>query len=317
MTANRAQLGPSQAFFDGVYSSISANNSRDVFFVYHKSVFSNAMCYRLGEVTDENVLDYKEEHKLDHCDGKNPQAAINDKKMAVVAFTSKSLFSSSNIKYTVGSFVHEKTVSWEKPKEACRGSNPCIAISGDTLILVYCNSSEIFYKLGQLSCSSMMINWTAEGRLANNAQHPCVAMNDRIFAVLYTDSGTSKLKTIVGEAEANNVTVGEIQDDSNGNIDPKDDYDGYYPSIGMFDDHSIIATHQKGTAAFRRLFARSGRIDTTNRIIDWNESRAGCIVLGAFSSVASISNNENIFAEVHSTNRLGGSTLWYEVGSVR
>lgn len=316
-TANRAQLGPSQAFCDGVYCSISANNSKETFCVYHKSVVYNAMYYRLGKVTKENVLAIGEEKELEHCSGKYPKVAINDDKMVVVAFTVESVFS-SNIKYTVGSFKHKTSVRWATPSEACTGSNPSIAISGDTVILVYCNSSsDILYKLGQLSSSSMAINWTPEHVAANNARYPSVALNNAAFVLLYTDRYSSRLKTIVGEIKGCTAVVGEIQDDSERKTNSDDAYEGHYPAVCMFDDHSIIAAHERGGAAFRKLFIRSGKVNITKKVVKWNEARAGCLVPGAQSSVSVVNNNEKQFVEVHSTNRLGGCTLWYEVGSLK
>lgn len=317
-TANRAQLGPSQALFDGVYCSISANNNRDVILTYHKNLIDD-MYYRLGKVNKENVLQAEEERELPDCNGSDPQVALNNNRIMVVAFTSSALFRENTIKCVVGCFKHkERPANWEPPKEACRGDNPSIAISGDTVILVYCSkSSDVMYNLGQIDSSSMAITWTAQGSLVSYASYPSVAMNNRAFVVLYKDTSGSRLKTVVGEVKANAVMHGEVQDDSERKPDPKDHFEGSYPSIAMFNDHSIIAIHQRGEAAFRKLFARSGTVNTIKKSIEWNEARSGCFVPGALSSVTAMDNNEKEFVEVHSTNRLGGCTLWYEVGSIK
>lgn len=309
-------LAPAQECFRGAYCSINANSCGDVVFTYHPGVFSSAMCYRLGRVIGGSRLTWEDEHQLDHCKGKYPKVAINDYRVIVVVY-----MYSSNINHTLGTWSGSGPICWGNTYTTCEGYDPSVAISNEMVMLVYCNNYQIHFKVGSTNSVQRTITWIRQGTLTINARYPSVALNGDLFVVLYQSYYSTRLLTVVGKAELNNhhyctVTHGEVQDDSEGKADPKDFFEGDYPSISLFSDGTVVCTHQRGRMMGRNLFARCGKIISWDNTIRWHEARSGCIVRGALTSVAAVDSNRKTLVEVHGTNAMGGNGLYFSTGII-
>ena len=318
------QTSSSNFCSDGVYCSVSGNTHNEVMVVYHKNLMKKSMFCRLGTTISTNEVVFRDiEEELDQCEGEGPQVAINDERMMVIAFSTKpSAFASSAsgvIKYTVGKYKEDrKPTNWERDHTVCDGTSPVIAMYEDHLVLVFIKNNSLIYKTGILNYSTRMIYWEERETLIDkDARQPRVAMNSQWCCVVYKGQRGSSLKTILGKVQlkpgSHNYEIQfEIPTDSHPNSP-----EGNYPSITLLRDNTVLVVYQRGEAAFRKLFASTGEIDTTKKVIKWPADKNPSFVPGALSSLTTVGSEGSKFVEVHTTNKLGGCKLWYEVGTVK
>lgn len=318
-SSSSMQLSSSKFCCDGVYCSISGNGHREVLLAYQKSLVKKDMCCRVGTVTSTNEVVFREQEEvLDHCVGEGPQVAINDERLVVIVFSAKSFSRTAVIKCTIGKYKEDRRpTNWERDFTICAGSTPAVAMSGDKLVLVFIKNNALFYKTGLLNYSTRVAEWEDEETLLDeDARQPRVALNDQWCSVVYKGQRGSRFKIVTGEViqrqvgRSCEIKFGSVQD-SNENSP-----EGNYPSITIFSDNTILTIYQRGEAAFRKLFASSGEIDSSKKAIVWQEGKVQNFVPGSFSSLTTVGKGKKQFVEAHTTNKLGGCKLWYEVGTV-
>ena len=329
-------LSPSQLLCEpGIYSSVAINSRNDVFIAYHNSHIFRTVCYRLAQYSPPDYqLVLEAEEKLSQCDGTYPKVALSDNKI-VVTYTRKRRHISSAIVTIVGSIqLNEKTVSWDVPTDACGGENPSVAVHENKVLLVFSRNKSIFYKTGMLD-ETKYIKWAPETKLDDGAYYPTASLLENTFIILYQNK-SNRLKTITGKVQYNyqdnthKLICGIAQDHSEG-LEASEHctgeypsaamfseyYSGKYPSVAMFSDHTFIATHQTGIGAFRKLYARCGKVNLDNLTTEWQQNTAAFISYGCLSSVAAVDGHEKSFLEVHCTNEIGKCTLYYEAGCIK
>lgn len=91
------------------------------------------------------------------------------------------------------------------------------------------------------------------------------------------------------------------------------------PSVAIMRDgsseNSVVVTFQYDYHDRRRLYARCGKILTPHpKKIRWYDPKAGNFITGCYSSVAAV--NQHVFIEVHSTQVVHGTGIWFHVGKV-
>ena len=252
-----------EEFFWGCYPAIAANSSGDLVCVYnHYPMISSNIHYAVGNMTGDIGFQWNSQRHISK--GSYPRVAINEDKTVILVFTA-----SGKMKYRIGNITPScNSISWNNVYDIGEGRFPSIAMSGNSVFLVFQKKNECHWNIGEFDKDTDTISWKSDSDcLVKDAKFPSACMKDNLVAVCYRKpeaykllSSNYKLCTIVGELNSEgDVEWGECQEVPN--------LRGTYPCIAMFEDAVVIAISLKSSS----LILRHGILEGSSKTVEWQE----------------------------------------------
>lgn len=302
-------------YVHGYYPSIAANSSGDLVCVYNKYHYtvlsSNVIYYAVGNMTGGTGLQWNSQQAISK--GSYPRVAINEDKTVVLVFTI-----SGKMIYRIGTMTKScNSISWNNEYDIEEGELPSIAMSGNTVLLVFQNGKKCHCKFGELDNDTYTISWKSVDDLQVDAKFPSVCVKDKLVTVFYRKpaakiwpSGSShKLCTVVGviTSDGSSVEWGNCQEVPN--------FRGNYPCIAMFEDGKVIAAFQN----VKNLILLHGTLEAGSKTVEWQECEHS--LQGHYPSVAAVkscADKGQIFVEMHCSSTVGvhESKCYYYVSRI-
>ncbi len=313
----RITLPPALPFcYVGKYVSIGANNSNQIVAVYHHGNISTDMFYSVGKVDlGKEEIKWGPEYKYDQ--GGYPRVSLNDSGLLVEVHESPH---QRKFWCRVGAISSDGSIDWGQVYENGGGTCPSVALSNDdTVVIVHESESrfsyEVFYWFGRVNRIRKTADWICKKQPlwpSARAQELSVAICKQDVLVTFRQGirGHS-LHTLLGKIGDGLIAWKDAKD--NYNIDPVSFGSGNWPSISLNSDGTVAVTFQ--SFIMRALQCREGVLiekDGVSASIRWSTRNARTYVLGAYPSVVALDGNRII--EMHGTNKLNGSALYYSIG---
>ncbi len=295
---------------DGKYVSIGVNNRNQIVAVYHHGNLSNCMYYSVGKIyMDKEEIKWGPEYKYDH--GGYPKVSLNDSGILVEVHESPH---KRNVWCRVGAINDDNTIDWGQLHENGGGTHPSVALNNDdTVVIIHESGSrlsyEVFYWFGRVNRIRKTVDWIRKKELLlSSAQELSVAICKQDILVTFR-SGIRQhpLYTLLGKIKDEIIVWAER--------DPVSFGSGNWPSISFNSEGTVVVTFQ--SFVMRALQCREGVLKEKDGVhaITWSKRPSRTYILGAYPAVAVLDGNHMI--EMHGTNKLNGTTMFYFVGILK
>lgn len=294
---------------DGKYVTMSVNNKNQIVTVFHHSNFSSVMYYCVGElIPSKDTIKWGDKHRYDN--GGFPRVSMNSSGLLVEVHESPHR---RKFWYRVGVVNEDKTIDWGKSYENGSGRLAAVALNDDDKVIVVHEtgtylSYESYYWLGSVNRVNKTVTWAQKKELLLHSAHELsITVKKDTVIVAFRHGLQHSLHTIIGKLNDANITWAEF--------DHVPFAQGNWPSISLNAEGLVVVSSQ--TFVMRFLLCREAvlRHKDGSPYLEWARRDSRTYIQGVYPSVAILEGNRVV--EMHGTNKLNGTTLWYFMGFVK